>query len=158
MPLPFRGQDECALDANGRIKLNAAFLRDFKAFTSDEVVLHCLPEGAIAIYPPQNWGRGEDASQTTAAESVVERRRSRRFGAVSQSGTISNQGRITLPTRFRAYAGLIPGETVVLVGCENGIEVWNSERWQAEFELIQEHMLEKHAFEMNTDLGERAEL
>ena len=48
--LAFCGLDRCSVDANGRIKLSPRVIEDFARRGSD-VVLHCLPEGAVAVYP-----------------------------------------------------------------------------------------------------------
>ena len=62
--IPFCGQDKCTLDANGRVKLSPHFLRDFRAHGS-EVVTHCLPEGALGIYPVSVWRHLREASAAT---------------------------------------------------------------------------------------------
>ena len=49
--LSFCGQDITKLDANGRLKLSPRVISDFQEHGGFEVVMHCLPEGAIAIYP-----------------------------------------------------------------------------------------------------------
>ena len=48
--LEFCGQEKCTLDANGRIKLNNNLIRSFRRYSEEEIILHCLPEGAIAAY------------------------------------------------------------------------------------------------------------
>ena len=78
----------------------------------------------------------------------------RRFGALSKSEMISAQGRITVPVPYRNYAGLIPGEDVIVVGCEIGIELWNASRWSEELEKINIHFNEKGEREMSSDLCE----
>jgi len=39
------------------------------------------------------------------------------------------------------------------VGCEIGMEIWNTTRWQAEFRRLHEHELQKAEVEMSADLG-----
>ena len=39
------------------------------------------------------------------------------------------QGRILIPAKLRAYAGL--EKDVVVIGVSNRAEIWNAERWQA---------------------------
>jgi DNA-binding transcriptional regulator/RsmH inhibitor MraZ len=91
------------------------------------------------------------------ATSLVARRTMRRFGALSQGASISNQGRITVPPMFREYADLLTGEQVVVSGCETGVELWNPARWEAELATIHQHVRDKGAQEMSADLrgGER---
>ncbi|OPZ23488.1 MAG: cell division protein MraZ [Lentisphaerae bacterium ADurb.BinA184] len=151
----FYGQDSCLLDANGRIKLSPHFLSDFRR-SGNEVVLHCLAEGALGVYPAHAWEqmRQADAQPAArAAQSLVFRRQLRRFGALTEVETITNQGRVTVPVRFRERLGLRPGTEVVVVGCEIGVEIWNAESWQAEAELFIEHERQRGTAEMAADLN-----
>jgi DNA-binding transcriptional regulator/RsmH inhibitor MraZ len=154
----FYGQERCIVDANGRIRLSPRFLADCRA-AGTEVVLFCLPEGALGIYPAAVWSQMREAEArpaSRAATSVVFRRQLRRFGALSQAETVSNQGRITVPVHFRSLLDLEPGAEAVVVGSELGLEVWNRKRWEAEFLLIREHELQKAAAEMSADLAASA--
>jgi DNA-binding transcriptional regulator/RsmH inhibitor MraZ len=150
----FCGQDACRIDQNGRVKLTPRLMEDFQK-TSLDVMLHCLTEGAMAVYPQTVWSQMRDHEPRPAekaAKSVVFRRELRRFGAYSQPQSISKQGRITVPQLFRDMLELTPGESVVLVGIEIGIEIWNEERWALETRKILAHQMERADAEMNSDL------
>lgn len=154
--LAFCGVDKCSLDANGRIKLSPRTVEDFRASGGD-LVLHCLPEGALALYPESVYlemRRKESSSAARAGESMVHRRMLRAFGALSRPEKISPQGRITLPQGFREHAGLGSSSEAVVVGVEIGVEIWSAGRWMEEQGKIQEHLLEKGRLEMKADLGE----
>ncbi len=153
--LAFCGQDKVLLDANGRIKLSPRFLNDFFARGNGELVMHCLPEKAVALYPEDIYmemRRMDLKPAEKAAESMVFRRHMRYFGAMTQSQKISQQGRITIPPLFREFAELFPAEELVLVGVEIGLEIWNSERWANELDKITMHNSEKGEREMAEDL------
>ena len=153
--LSFCGMDKCSVDANGRIKLGPRFLEDF-AMRGGEIVLHCLPEGAIAVYPEDIYlemRRSETNPAEHAAGSFVYRRTLRRFGTMSQPERISAQGRITLPQMFRDHADIRNGKEVIVAGVEIGIEIWNVERWKEEQARIHEHMIRKSEQEMEQDLA-----
>lgn len=153
--LSFCGQDRCSVDANGRIKLSPKVAADFTAKCGGQVVIHCLPEGAIAVYPEEIYlemRRQETLPAAKAANSMVFRRSMRRFGALSCPESISNQGRITLPQAFREYAATEPGSEVWVVGVEIGIEIWNTKRWAEELDKMNEHAREKGEREMAADL------
>lgn len=155
--LAFCGQDNCSIDANGRIKFSPRVINDFMEQCSGEVVLHCLSEGAVAVYPEDVYlqmRRSEPRPAERASGSLVFRRSLRRFGALSQSEKISAQGRITLPQAYRKFADLDAGSEAVVVGIEIGVEIWNAQRWMAELEAINEHMVEKGNREMAADLME----
>ena len=153
--MAFCGQDHCTVDANGRVKLSPRLLMDFGQ-RGESVVVHCLPEGALGVYPESVWHQmreRETESEPPAARSIVARRQLRRFGALSQLDAISRQGRITIPVPFRDITGLSPGTEAVLVGVEIGVEVWSAERWNAEFKTLLQHEKEKAEREMQADLN-----
>ncbi len=138
----FCGQEHCLIDRNGRIRLPARLLDDFLSFDEREVVVHCLPENALAVYPLAVWRQmraDEPRPAARAGGSLAYRRQLRRFGAFTQSERLSNQGRITIPGLFRESLRLMPGETAVVVGCEIGVEVWNLALWQREFAAIRDY-------------------
>ena len=152
--LSFCGTDRCQMDANGRVKLSPRVLEDFARSGSD-VVLHCLPEGAVAVYPAKIY-EAMRSPETDAAEragkSMVFRRELRRFGAWSTPQRISTQGRITVPPEYRDFAGLSAAGGIVVVGVEIGIEIWDRARWQEEQKNLMEHAREKGEREMAGDL------
>jgi len=154
--LSFCGHDRALIDANGRIKFSPRVIKDFSQNEGNEIVLHCLPEGALAVYPEKIYlqmRKKETNSADKASSSIVFRRLIRRFGALSRSEVITTQGRITIPEPYREYADLHPGKEVVVVGCEIGVEIWNTERWTLELSRMNEHFREKGEIEMSGDLS-----
>ena len=159
--LPFCGQDTSVVDANGRLKLSPRVIADFIAACEGEIVMHCLPEGAIAVYPEETYlemRQAETATVANAGSSLLLRRSMRRFGALSKSDKISRQGRITLPAAYRQYAGIENGSEVVVVGAEIGVEIWNKARWEAELAQLNEHIVLKGKQEITADLEGEKEL
>lgn len=153
--LSFCGQDKCLIDANGRIKFSPRLLTDFIEHDGGEVVMHCLPEGALAVYPEGIYlqmRRSEPKPAERASSSMVFRRSLRHFGAMSRSDKISGQGRITIPAMYREYADIQPGTEVFVVGVEIGVEIWNTERWKDELSKVDSHIREKGQREMAADL------
>ena len=153
--LAFCGQDKCSIDSSGRIKLSQRAMADFSEESQGHVVLRCLPEGALALYPENIYLRmrqGEPDPAEKAASSLLFRRTLRHFGALSQPDEISAQGRITLPPAYREHAEITPGTEVVVVGIEIGLEIWSTERWAEVLRKVNEHMLQKGEREMAADL------
>ncbi len=153
--LAFCGQDKSSLDKNGRIKFTPRVLSDFSDNGGSEIVMHCLPEGAIAIYPEEVFVRmrRQDGNKTDSMGSnLLSRRSLRRFGALSKSEKISAQGRLTLPATYREYASLSSDSEIVVVGNEVGVEIWSKAKWETELELINEHIKEKSEQEIASDL------
>ena len=48
--------------------------------------------------------------------------------------------------------GLNPGEDIIVVGVEIGVEIWNADRWNEELLKINTHAEEKGEREMAADL------
>jgi DNA-binding transcriptional regulator/RsmH inhibitor MraZ len=69
--------------------------------------------------------------------------------------TISPQGRLTIPSEYRTMSGLEPGSDAIVIGVDIGVEIWNRERWQAEWEEINRHDQEKGLREVASDLLEK---
>ena len=153
--LSFCGQDKSSVDSNGRVKFSPRIISDFIDQCKGEVVLHCLPEGALAVYPEETYiqmRRAETRPAEKAGNSLVFRRNLRRFGALSSSEKVSAQGRITVPTGYREMLGLNPGEEIVVVGAEIGVEIWNAAKWDEELLRVNTHVEEKGEREMAADL------
>lgn len=157
--LHFCGQDLCQIDANSRLKLSKRFLDDFAGdhvlSATPSLVLYCLPEGALALYPEAVFAemrRNELSAIGNLASSLLARRSMRRFGALSCNAAITNQGRITLPEPFRDFAKISPGSNVCVAGVELGVEIWNLDRWNRELEEINSHLNDKNALELAGDL------
>ena len=137
----FCGQERCLMDENGRIRLSSRFLADLIAANCTEVVLHGLPEGAIALYPESVYREMRQTAREEverAAVSLAVRRSMRRFGALTCPETISRQGRITLPELLKDHAGLVAGAEAVVVGVELGVEIWELSRFEAEMKSASE--------------------
>ncbi len=153
--LSFCGLDKAVVDANGRLRFNPKTVTDFMKRGGGEVVLHCVPEGALAVYPEDVYLKMREDQLNPAekaSNSFVYRRELRRFGSMSQSESISSQGRITIPESYRQYAAIQPGQEVMVVGCEIGVEIWNLERWENEFNDMNKHVREKGEIEISADI------
>lgn len=153
--LAFCGQEKCLIDANGRLRLTQRWVEDFLHRCGGEVVMHGLPEGAIALYPEEVY-REMRAAETGKLEnlgtSFALRRSLRRFGALTRVDCITRQGRVTLPAPFREHAGIIPGGEVCVVGVEIGVEIWEAARFAAEMRAINAHLAERRDVEMAAEL------
>ena len=157
--LAFCGEERCTIDANGRLKLPLQFIDSFlEQDKSGEIILHCLDEGALALYGVATFKEmryRELQQQDRIANSLLMRRNLRRFGAMSCSETISRQGRITLPESYRKRCELANSSSVVVVGIEIGVEIWNAERWEKELEAISSYEKLRAEAEINSSIERR---
>ena len=155
--LEFCGQENIVLEGNGRIRLPRQWVEDFMRHGNGEVVIHGLPEGAVAIYPEEVYRAmrtRELGDLDRAGGSFAARRSMRRFGALTAVDQLSAQGRVTLPEAFREYAGLISGSKVRVVGVEIGLEIWETGRFNAEMAAADEEMQRKREAEFSVVNGD----
>lgn len=160
--LAFCGEEKCTLDTNGRLKLPLQFIDSFfQQDKSGEIVLHCLDEGALALYPVATFKEmrcRELQQQERIANSLLMRRNLRRFGALSCSAVISAQGRITIPESYRTRCELIHSNSVVVVGIEIGVEIWNAARWEKELEAISSYEKMRAEAEITSSIERSSQL
>jgi MraZ protein len=154
--MQFCFQSKCVLDANGRIKLPPLLLMDLSASNnSGRVMLYCLPEGCLGIYPMNEWEKLRRQGSCESGDILNDaalRRQHRRIGSLSQSEVISNQGRITIPVMFRDMLGLTAGSEVMLVGAEKWVELWSVAAWEQELQIIADHEQKRVVANMDADL------
>lgn len=119
------GEYRHALDDRGRIAVPARF----RARLSAGATLTRWLDSCIAVYPRDAWAelaeklRGLPLTSTSARE----------FARFMSSGAVDveldKQGRLLVPGFLRSYAGLEPGE-VVVVGALNRLEIWTPTAWE----------------------------
>ncbi|TWE13248.1 division/cell wall cluster transcriptional repressor MraZ [Rudaeicoccus suwonensis] len=119
----FLGTYNPRLDEKGRLFLPAKFRDKFAAgLVITRGQEHCLYVFALA-----------DFERMTAQmnETPVTNRAARNFQRVMMSGATDDfpdkQGRVTIPSVLREYAGLEKDCTVI--GTGNRVEVWDSQAW-----------------------------
>ncbi len=122
MPL-FVGTHEPRLDEKGRIFLPARF-RDGLA---QGLVMTRGQEHCITVFPKEEFLRITEQMRTLP----MSNRRSRDYVRVLLSGAHDDipdrQGRVTIPTALRDYAGLSRDCTVI--GAGPRVEIWDSATW-----------------------------
>jgi MraZ protein len=122
--LAFLGEYEHTLDAKKRLTVPARF----RAALSDGVILARSLDPCVSIYTPQGWERFAGAWLRPRDPFDEEARRVQRyFHAGSFDTALDAAGRIMLPPPLIEHASL--RKEVVVVGCDDWIEVWDRERW-----------------------------
>ena len=151
--MEFCGEERCRVDANGRIRLTQRWVDDFLRKCNGEVVMYVLPEGAVALYPEETYRemRAREISDTdNVGASFAARRSLRRYGSLTMSAVLTRQGRVTLPERFRKLTGLQPGVEACVVGVEIGVEIWTSEKFDAEMDEADIQLEKQRQLEYNS--------
>lgn len=122
----FFGEHQYKVDEKARLPLPPKFRRDMK----EEVILTKGTEKCIAAYPLAEWKRLADSLAARAVTSANLRKLNRAIFGSAFRVTFDKQGRITLPPPLHNYAEI--GDTVVIVGANNYVELWNEELWKTE--------------------------
>ncbi|HEY4711241.1 MAG TPA: division/cell wall cluster transcriptional repressor MraZ [Dehalococcoidia bacterium] len=123
----FFGEYPYKVDDKGRVPLPPKFRREIK-----EVVILAkgMGEKCIAVYPIAEWKRLSDSLATKALTPANLRKLNRAIFSSAFSTSFDGQGRIKLPDLLREYAGI--GDTTIVVGANNRVELWSENEWKAE--------------------------
>lgn len=122
----FYGEYPYKVDDKGRVPLPPKFRRELKA----GMILTKGLERCITVYSPEEWKRVSDRLAARAVSPANSRKLTRSLFGSAFSATFDGQGRIVLPFYLREYAGI--GDTAVVVGVNNAIELWSEEDWRTE--------------------------
>ncbi|HHE41998.1 MAG TPA: transcriptional regulator MraZ [Dehalococcoidia bacterium] len=128
----FFGEYVYKLDDKGRVPLPPKFRRDMR----DTIVLTKGTEKCIRVYPLSEWKRIADELSSKALTSASQRKLNRAIFGSAFSTSFDKQGRIGLPMPLRLHAEI--GETVVVVGVNQSVELWNEELWKQEKQSSEE--------------------
>jgi len=122
----FYGEYPYKVDDKGRVPLPPKFRRELKA----GMILTKGLERCITVYSPEEWKRVSDRLAARAVSPANSRKLTRSLFGSAFSATFDGQGRIVLPFYLREYAGI--GDTAVVVGVNNAVELWSEEDWRTE--------------------------
>ena len=122
----FFGEHEYKVDEKGRVPLPPKFRRELRA----GVILTKGTEKCLEVYPATEWKRIADSLATKAVTPANLRKLKRAIFGSAFSVSFDGQGRIVLPFVLRTYADI--GDTAIVVGADNCVELWNKELWEQE--------------------------
>lgn len=118
------GTFERLLDPKGRLALPA----DMRKILGDRCYLVRGTERCVDLVPAEEFER-QAAEMMEAVRLGDKQMIDRRAVAGSAAlGMIDKQGRITVDDRLRSYAGLNPGDQVIVAGNFDRAEIWAVER------------------------------
>lgn len=120
----FAGSEEHALDHKGRLIVPARF-RDRLGPQFVLTIAH--PDPCLALYPMATWIEFCGRVEAVPVKDDLYRRYVRYVFANSEEVACDAQGRVVVPVRLRAYAGI--ERHVVSVGLLTRVEIWAQERY-----------------------------
>lgn len=130
----FLGEYEYKVDNKGRLPLPPKFRQEL----GGELVLTKGLEKCVVIYPVAEWHKVADTLSAQAVPSSKFRMMNRAMFGTAFSLSLDGQGRIALPSILRNRAEI--GDTAVVVGANNCIEIWNPAFWNSEKTLAEEQL------------------
>src|SRR5215472_5623920 len=121
----FLGTHAPRLDEKGRLILPAKY-RDELA---GGVVITKGQERCLYVFPVDEFTRITEALRTAPVTAKAVRDYSRVFFASASDEVPDKQGRITVPTALRGYAGL--QRDCIVIGANTRLEIWDAAAWDA---------------------------
>ena len=123
----FFGEYPYKVDEKGRVPLPPKFRRQMR---EGVILAKGMGEKCISAYPVAEWKRLSDSLAAKAVTPAKLRKLNRYIFGSAFSTSFDGQGRITLPGPLREYAGI--GDTAIVVGANNCVELWCEGEWMAE--------------------------
>ena len=120
----FLGTHTPKLDEKGRLILPAKY-RDELA---DGLVITRFQERCLAIWPIRAFVEVTQTVRNASSSQQQVRDYQRMLASGASDETPDKQGRVTIPSHLRTYAGL--DKDCVVVGAIDRVEVWNAAAWE----------------------------
>ena len=129
----FIGNIEAKTDSKGRVFLPACFRRNLQAGGCDKVMLRKdVYQDCLVIYPEQSWNEQLDLLRSRLDKwNAKHQMLFRQFVADVEELNIDGNGRILLPKRYLAMAGIV--QEVRFIGMDDTIEIWAKEKLEQPF-------------------------
>jgi MraZ protein len=120
----FLGTHSPRLDEKGRLILPAKFREQLEA----GVVVTRGQERCLYVFPAAEFERLAEQLRQAPVTSKQARDYLRVFLSGASDEAPDKQGRITLPTNLRSYAGL--DRDVAVIGAGQRVEIWDAAAWE----------------------------
>jgi MraZ protein len=120
----FLGTYTPRLDDKGRLILPAKFREQLEA----GVVVTRGQERCLYVFPLAEFERLADQLRQAPVTSKQARDYLRVFLSGASDESVDKQGRVTIPSNLRAYAGL--DRDVAVIGAGQRVEIWDARAWE----------------------------
>lgn len=120
----FLGTHTPRLDDKGRLILPAKFREQLE----EGVVVTRGQERCLYVFPVEEFGRLAEQLRQAPVTSKQARDYLRVFLSGASDEAVDKQGRVTIPTQLRTYAGL--DRDVAVIGAGQRIEIWDLAAWE----------------------------
>ena len=123
----FRGINNVALDAKGRMAMPARYRERLMESVDGRLVVTVDRDRCLLVYPLPEWEIIEEKLIALPSLDKQSRQLQRLYIGYATELEMDAQGRILLPAMLRDYAGL--GKKVVLIGQGKKLEIWDEATW-----------------------------
>ena len=123
----FLGSDTHTLDPKGRVVLPSRF----RGQLSDGCVITKGQERQLLVFPPDEYARQAEAVRNRPG-TRANRRFQRQFFSSADAQSLDKAGRLLVRAELRAWADLLEGEDVRVIGVADHIELWNPAAYEAD--------------------------
>ena len=120
----FLGTHTPRLDDKGRLALPAKFRTELEG----GLVITKGQERCLFVFPMAEFSRITELLRSAPVTQRNVRDYGRVFFASASHEVPDGQGRITVPSQLREYAGL--SKDCVVIGANSRVEVWDAQAWQ----------------------------
>lgn len=129
--MAFLGEYNHTIDPKNRVFIPAKF-RDA---LGESFVVCKAPDECLFIYSNEGWDKLSEEINNLPP-TLNSRQFQRDFFRNADTVEADKQGRITLKSTLKDYAGLL--KDVVIVGAGKRIEIWNKDKWDENAEKLSE--------------------
>jgi MraZ protein len=125
----YYGESQTVLDDKGRITVSRKFRETMSVLGHVLWYMTRGYDGSIFIFPKEEWDkiRNQASTHSTMDAQAIDFRRMF-FGSVAEVQP-DRQGRLSVPTHLRQFAGL--DKEAALIGVGDHLELWSKNRWSA---------------------------
>lgn len=121
----FLGTHTPRLDDKGRIFLPAKFREGF----TEGIVLTAGQERCIYVWPSAEFRTYSAQLRSNPGDTKSARAFNRMVYSSATNEQADKQGRVTLPSALRSYAGL--ERDCVVIGADTRVEIWDAQAWES---------------------------
>jgi len=129
----FTGRHSHTIDKKGRVSIPSKF-REVLLAKGDSTLVITNYIKCLYAYPAAEWKRLSKKFEQMKQFDKVNQDFLRFFVSAAEFCSIDRQGRILIPPTLRDSAGL--ERKVTFVGVTTRIEIWNSKRWEEEYQRL----------------------
>jgi transcriptional regulator MraZ len=124
----FRGINNLALDAKGRLAMPARYRERLLESCAGRLIVTVEFDPCLLVYPLPEWEKIEEKLVALPSMNKQARTLQRRMIGHATECEIDSQGRIRLPGILQEQAGL--DKKVVMIGQGKKFEIWDESVWQ----------------------------